>query len=133
MSNATYDVIWREAQTSLEEVMQLDSLAQASASARERGEARAQVADLYVRYIDLGNRLELCYDRVVQPQKRALLRRLLDSAYGRVLELKHELVELELDEYNYFDEALLKLRFYFFHPRCGGCDAYAYAFTNNII
>ncbi|XP_011499009.1 PREDICTED: IQ and AAA domain-containing protein 1 [Ceratosolen solmsi marchali] len=108
MTNASYDAMWCEAHVSLEEVTQLDSLAQSSSSVRERDEARSQVVYLYVRYIDLSNRLEQCYDQIVQPQKRSLLRRLLESTYGRVLELKHELVELELDEYNYFDDALLK-------------------------
>lgn len=108
MSNAMYDKLWREAQALLEETTQLDSLTQSSRAWQEREEARLRLAELYVRYICVGNRLEECYDQVVQPQKRPLLRRLLDSAYGRVLELKHELVELELSEYNYYDDALVR-------------------------
>lgn len=108
MSNTTYDELWREAQTLLEEVIQIDSSVQSIRSVRERSEARGQLADLYIRYIVVGNKLEDCYDQVVQPQKRPLLRRLLDSTYGRVLELKHELVEVELSEYNYCDDALLR-------------------------
>ena len=107
MSNATYDEIWRTAALRLEDTAQLDASVQSSKSAvRERAEARVQLADLYVRYIDVANKLEECYDQVVQPQKRPLLKRLLDSALGRVLELKHELVEVELSEYNYCDDAL---------------------------
>lgn len=108
MSNTTYDELWREAQTQLEDVVQIDSSVQSIRSVRERAEARSQLADLYIRYIAIGNKLEECYDQVVQPQKRPLLRRLLDSTYGRVLELKHELVEVELSEYNYYDDALLR-------------------------
>ncbi|XP_031776762.1 dynein regulatory complex protein 11 [Nasonia vitripennis] len=110
MSNTTYDELWREAQTLLEDVVQIDSSVQSIRSVRERAEARSQLADLYIRYIAIGNKLEECYDQVVQPQKRPLLRRLLDSTYGRVLELKHELVEVELSEYNYCDDALLRRR-----------------------
>ena len=38
---------------------------------------------------------------MVHPQKRHLLRKLLDSTIGRILELKHELVNLDNLEYRY--------------------------------
>ncbi|XP_058792591.1 dynein regulatory complex protein 11 isoform X2 [Phymastichus coffea] len=107
MSNAMYDEIWRSTQNLLEETVQLDSMVQQTKVPRERAEVRGQLAELYVRYIDIGNKIEECYDQIVQPQKRPLLKRILDSLIGRVLELKHELVEVELSEYNYCDDALL--------------------------
>lgn len=63
---------------------------------------------IYFRYIVCCNKLEQCYDQIIQPQKRILLRKLLDSTLGRILELKHELVEVDLSEYNYYDDVLLK-------------------------
>lgn len=106
MSNVLYDEIWRKTQQRLEEVVQVDTTIQSTRAIRERSEARVQTSELYVRYIEVANNLEECYDLTVQPQKRPLLRKLLDSALGRILELKHELVEIELSEYNYCDDAL---------------------------
>lgn len=45
---------------------------------------------------------------MIQPQKRKLIRKLLDYTLARVLELKHELVEVDLSEYNYYDDVLVK-------------------------
>lgn len=108
MSNATFDELWREVYCLLDEALHLDGQVQSCRVPRERKEARVELAELYVRYIDVSNKLEDCYDQTVQPQKRPLLRRLLDSALGRVLELKHELVEVELSEYSYWDDALVR-------------------------
>lgn len=66
------------------------------------------VGDLFIKYTRSINRLDECYDQVVQPQKRMLLRRLLDLSLGRYLELKHELVELDISEFCYFDDVLVE-------------------------
>ncbi|ETE56338.1 IQ and AAA domain-containing protein 1, partial [Ophiophagus hannah] len=55
-------------------------------------------------------RLEACHDQVVHPQKRLALRPLLESVLGRLLELKQELVELDLSEYHYMDHILEELK-----------------------
>lgn len=109
MSNAYYQALWVEAQNLLNEALILDQNFQNSRGPRDRKIARLRAAELYVRYVAVGNRLESCYEQVLQPQKRVLLRRLLDSTIGRVLELKHELVNLELSEIVYCDDALIKL------------------------
>lgn len=52
----------------------------------------------------------MCYDQIVHPQKRRVLRHVLDGAMGRILELKHEMVNLEFSEYHYFDDVLSDLK-----------------------
>ncbi|KAK0171579.1 hypothetical protein PV328_005017 [Microctonus aethiopoides] len=47
---------------------------------------------------------------MIQPQKRRLIRKILDYTLARVLELKHELVEIDLSEYNYYDDVLVKYK-----------------------
>ena len=54
--------------------------------------------------------MEQCYDQIVHPQKRRVLRHLLDGIMGRVLEIKNEMVLLELNEYHYFDDVLSDLK-----------------------
>lgn len=46
------------------------------------------VSKLYLQYVRVFRTLETCYDQMVHPQKRLLLRKLLDSTIGRILELK---------------------------------------------
>ncbi|KAL6267203.1 hypothetical protein P5V15_000280 [Pogonomyrmex californicus] len=108
MSSTTYDELWRAAQTSLAETIQADSVLQGAKPQKDRGKARDLVTGLYVRYSLICNKLERCYDQMVQPQKRLLVKRLLDASLGRVLELKHELVNIDLSEHSYYDDALIK-------------------------
>lgn len=61
---------------------------------------------MYVKYIKIYKNLELCYDQIVHPQKRQLLRQFLDATIGRILELKNEMVNLEFSEFHYFDDIL---------------------------
>ena len=63
-----------------------------------------------VKYIQIFRRLEQCYDQVVHPQKRILLRKLLDGVIGRVLELKHELVGLDCHYVHYLDDILQDMK-----------------------
>lgn len=46
----------------------------------------------------------------MHPQKRRVLRHLLDGIMGRILELKNEMVLLEFSEYHYFDDVLSDLK-----------------------
>lgn len=76
----------------------------------DRVSVQRTLFDLYVRYIVLANRLEEIYDQLVQPQKRILVRSLLDGCLGRVVELKHDLVNVEMVEFNYNDNVMSQRR-----------------------
>ncbi|XP_044579210.1 dynein regulatory complex protein 11 [Cotesia glomerata] len=108
MSNVTYNELWRDTESCLEEILQTDSNLQNAKPQKDRKKIHKIISELYVRYIVCCNKLEQCYDQMIQPQKRILLRKLLDSTLGRILEIKHELVEVDLSEYNYYDDVLLK-------------------------
>lgn len=69
-----------------------------------------RVAVLYVRYLQIFRKLEKVYDLVVHPQKRRVIRVILDGVMGRVLELKNEMVEKEFSEYHYMDDVLHDLK-----------------------
>lgn len=77
---------------------------------RNRAVFGHMVATRFLRYMQVARRVEACYDQMVQPQKRLVLRRLLDAVLGRILELKQELVELDLSEYHYMDHVLQELK-----------------------
>lgn len=53
------------------------------------------------RYRDLVKRLIICHDQMVQTQKRDLIKRVLDSAVGRMLDYKKRIVDLDSSDYQY--------------------------------
>ncbi|XP_030894078.1 dynein regulatory complex protein 11-like [Leptonychotes weddellii] len=68
------------------------------------------LATFYIKYVQIFRNLEDVYDQIIHPQKRILIRKILDGVMGRVLELKNEMVELELTEFHYFDDILQDLK-----------------------
>ncbi|KAE8744483.1 hypothetical protein FOCC_FOCC008871 [Frankliniella occidentalis] len=110
MSHSTYDKLWAEAQRTLDEATTIDTDLHGAKPQKDKKKASAVVCDLYVKYITVMNSLDQCYDQMVQPQKRILVRKLLDSTLGRMLELKHELVNLDLSEFSYYDDVLIDMR-----------------------
>ncbi|KAK9503010.1 hypothetical protein O3M35_011673 [Rhynocoris fuscipes] len=110
MSHITYSKIWAEAQAILDEATKIDVEQQSAKPTKDKSEARRTVGRLYLKYILAINKLDECYDQIVQPQKRLLIRRVLDASIGRFIELKHELVNIDLSEFSYFDDLLLEMR-----------------------
>ena len=109
MSHKTFNELWYKAQVDLERLAIHDFEFQGIEPQYDKSLAQAQVFELYARYIVMANRLEEIYDQIVQPQKRILVRKLLDSTLGRVIELKHDLVHIDMMEFSYNDEVVEKL------------------------
>lgn len=65
---------------------------------------------MYVRYTQIFRKLEQCSDQMVHPQKRRIIRITLDGVIGRLLELKQEMVNLEFNEFHYFDDVISDLK-----------------------
>lgn len=103
MSHTTYDQEWRKAQDLLASTLSSEP------TQAERRQQRKQLATLYVRYIMVANKLSVCVDQIVQPQKRALIRKLLEAVLGRILELKTDLVEADLNEWSHLGEIIGEL------------------------
>lgn len=110
MSNKTYNDLWHSTQKLLETLAVSDYQKLALDPEFDRSVAQRCVFELYARYILLANRLEDVYDQMVQPQKRLLVRRLLDATLGRVIELKHDLVAIDMNEFSYNDDVIRDLK-----------------------
>lgn len=110
MSGVFYEQIWRDAQKSLENLAISDFENQAQDVHCNRKTSQAIVFELYLKYIIIANKFEEVYDKIIQPQKRLLVRKMLDSTLSRVVELKHDLVNIDLMEFSYNDKIMEKLR-----------------------
>lgn len=65
-------------------------------------------ANLYARYVMVVNRLGEIYDQTLQVQKRACVRRILESSTLRMIELQKELKQIEMSEFMYLDQTLIE-------------------------
>ncbi|XP_039985617.1 dynein regulatory complex protein 11 isoform X1 [Xiphias gladius] len=112
MSQRIYNELWADAQLELSRLLNEELPAEPPRPEKDRVVFFQRLAMLYVRYIQIFRQLEKVYDQVVHPQKRRVIRLVLDGVIGRVLELKNEMVEKEFSEYHYMDDVLhdLKLR-----------------------
>lgn len=65
-------------------------------------------ANLYARYVMIVNRLGDIYDQTLQVQKRACVRRILETSTLRLIELQKELKSIEMSEFMYLDQTLIE-------------------------
>lgn len=110
MSNKTYNDQWHSTQKLLESLAVSDYQKLALDPEFDRPVAQRCVFELYSKYIVAANRLENVYDQMIQPQKRIIIRKLLDSTLGRIIELKHDMVAIDMMEFSYNDDVIRDLK-----------------------
>uniref|UniRef100_G3TMG1 IQ motif containing with AAA domain 1 like n=1 Tax=Loxodonta africana TaxID=9785 RepID=G3TMG1_LOXAF len=105
-----YQRLWESSHVTLQELLDKEQPLLDPVPDRERQSFQHRLSLLYLSYLGLLRRLDTIYDQMVQPQKRRLLRRLLDGVAGRVLELQEDLVCAELSECCCLDHVLQGLK-----------------------
>lgn len=109
MSNVTYNNLWLEAKTIASEAAASDTFLQNEEPQEDKKTFHNAISEVYYKYTIAANKLNECYDQIVHPQKRILIRKLFDGCLGRILELKNDLVNVDLSNFSYNDEILIKL------------------------
>ncbi|XP_051046727.1 dynein regulatory complex protein 11 isoform X1 [Phodopus roborovskii] len=109
MSNLMYNKMWHQTQEALNSLLDKDSQKMTEPQ-RNKVLVFQMLATFYIKYVQIFRNMENVYDQIVHPQKRMLIRKVLDGVMGRILELKNEMVELELTEFHYFDDILQDLK-----------------------
>ncbi|KAM8932697.1 IQ and AAA domain-containing protein 1-like isoform 4-T4 [Lycaon pictus] len=110
MSEQAYQRLWDSSHVTLQELLDQELPLLEPVPDRERQSFHYRLSSLYLYYLGLLRRFDTLYDQMVHPQKRRLLRRLLDGVAGRVLELKDDLVRTDLSEYHCLDHVLQDLK-----------------------
>ncbi|XP_059789013.1 IQ and AAA domain-containing protein 1-like [Balaenoptera ricei] len=110
MSEGAFQRLWDSSHLILQELLDQEQPLLEPVPHRERQSFRYRLSSLYLYYLGLLRRFDTLYDQTVQPQKRRLLRRLLDGVAGRVLELKDDLVRVDLCETPCLDQVLQDLK-----------------------
>lgn len=109
MSNLMYNKMWHQTQEALNTLLDKESQKMTEPQ-RNKVLVFQMLATFYIKYVQIFRNMENVYDQIVHPQKRMLIRKVLDGVMGRILELKNEMVELELTEFHYFDDILQDLK-----------------------
>ncbi|CAF4977218.1 unnamed protein product, partial [Rotaria socialis] len=110
MSHISYNKQWQDAQIAMVDMLAIETPEQPRQPETDGNAAFQLVATMFVKYVQIFRKLEQCYDQIVHPQKRRLIRTVLDGCMGRVLELKHEMISMDFSEYHYFDDILADLK-----------------------
>ncbi|TPX33247.1 hypothetical protein SmJEL517_g03843 [Synchytrium microbalum] len=110
MSNRTYNELWAEASEKLVSQADYEKSKEAALAPKDRDSALQHLAILYINYVQIFRSVENAYDQVVHPQKRRLLRDLLLSVTGRLLEVKQKLVELQCSDIQHFPDILIDMK-----------------------
>uniref|UniRef100_A0A8D2B073 IQ motif containing with AAA domain 1 like n=1 Tax=Sciurus vulgaris TaxID=55149 RepID=A0A8D2B073_SCIVU len=110
MSEGAYQRLWEASHVTLQELLDQEQPLLQPVPHGERQSFQYRISVLYLYYLGLLRRFDTIYDQMVQPQKRRLLRRLLDGVAGRVLEIKEELVRIDLCETHCLDRVLHDLK-----------------------
>lgn len=110
MSYRTYNELWAQAQLILDEATKNDSNLLTSKVNKDKSVVFKELSIIMVSYISAINKLDECYDQVIQPQKRILIRNILELSLGRYLELKNDMVNLNINEFTYLDSATAQMK-----------------------
>lgn len=110
MSNLTYNNLWKTTHNDLEKLATHDFEYQSSEPQFDKHIIQTRIFELYAKYIIIANKLNEIYDQMLQPQKRGLVKKVLDACLGRVCELKQDLVKIDLTEFSYNDDIMMKLK-----------------------
>lgn len=104
-----YNKMWHQTQEALNSLLDKESQKMTEPQ-RNKVLVFQMLATFYIKYVQIFRNMENVYDQIVHPQKRMLIRKVLDGVMGRILELKNEMVELEMTEFHYFDDILQDLK-----------------------
>lgn len=104
MSQKYYIELWRETQDELNRLFEEDTPNEEPIFDRESVVEALLV--IYLRYVIVIRNLAACFDQMVQPQKRLVIRKLLDAAMCRLLEVKQEIVTVQFSEVLILDDVI---------------------------
>ena len=113
MSHQGYQRKWAEAMQELMEQVQIEYLPVSENSGQSFNLDFKHFALLYIKYLQIYEKLEDCYDQMIHPQKRRTIKEILETVLIRILEIKQQLIHFNPRPQNRFvalDEALTNFK-----------------------
>ncbi|KAG5325555.1 DRC11 protein, partial [Pseudoatta argentina] len=111
MSHVYSHELWLITRSDLEKLLELERGLQKRPP--KKNAALHSALSIYLRHVyrNIVRKLLICYDQMVQAQKRELIKKMLDCAIGRMLEYKKEIVALDGTVYQWPDDILNQMKF----------------------
>ncbi|XP_022907446.2 IQ and AAA domain-containing protein 1-like isoform X1 [Onthophagus taurus] len=109
MSTETYRKWWILSKKQLECLQEYDDFMKKNTK-KEKSRVKANhiVSGLYTKYCMLVKNIDICLDQTIQPQKRVTIRKLVDSATTRLIEINNLLRDIDISEIHYCDGNLIE-------------------------
>ncbi|XP_055856093.1 IQ and AAA domain-containing protein 1-like [Episyrphus balteatus] len=101
---------WVATQNDLDDILKRQEVYKKLKPIEDKSVTHYLFAEVYVRYVQLVNKLGYIYHHTFQVQKRDVIRQLVEASTQRLLELKNELKNIELSEFIYVDKTLIEKR-----------------------
>lgn len=101
---------WVATKAQLEDVLFREKLLAHREPTRDRPKVHQLIGNIVASYIILCNNLSDLYDQTLQVQKRAFIEKILVSSTKRLLELQREMQKVDMNEFVYLDDVLIKRR-----------------------
>jgi len=102
-SHTYYNNLWATAQIEIRQIIR-EEKKRGSVSISDRRKMATFLGELMFKYQNTFKKLDEVYDQMVHPQKRLLVRKLLDLIISRLIEIRTVMVDCENSEFHYFDE-----------------------------
>ncbi|XP_046402516.1 dynein regulatory complex protein 11-like [Ischnura elegans] len=99
--------LWDSAQADLKRIVYAEDELQKAGEIEDKWKEYNILGSFYLQYVKAINKLGDCYDQIVHPQKRIIIRKLLDACLCRFLEVKNRMVQLSLDDINLLDQTCI--------------------------
>ncbi|KAL6442102.1 hypothetical protein ACFW04_002427 [Cataglyphis niger] len=110
MSHVYYTELWLITRSDLEKLLELERKLQHDKLQNKKTVLNSALS-MYLKYRNLVKRLIMCYDQMLQTQKRELIKKILNCAIGRMLEYKKKIVKMEYKDYQWPDDILNTMKF----------------------
>ncbi|CAF0723079.1 unnamed protein product [Rotaria sp. Silwood1] len=105
MSQKYVQTLWTNTQIQLSRLLTSEVFGPKGFDSKRK--ANDYVRQLFIKYNDIMKKLDEIYQTLIHPQKRLIIRILLDGIVGRLIELKQEMIKFDCCEYTYFEDLAL--------------------------
>jgi len=109
MSHEHYNALCIETNGNLVEATTRDVAWGGMKPMKDRNAVNQLLITQFIEYVQIYKGFETSYDQILQPQKRVIIKQLLDATMGRLIEVKHELIKNGANDIQFHEPFLKEL------------------------
>jgi len=110
MSHQTFDIIAEKAYRELRNVKAREDSQLDTKPVKDKSVVIQILTKNITEYKSIYRKLSVCFDQIVRPQERIILKRLMETVMGRLIEIKNEIVNHDLKNYQSYAELFVDIK-----------------------